>query len=124
MHFTKTKVNFKDQRGEIRDLLTHQPINAITLITCAKGAVRGNHWHKKTTQHTYVLVGKFLSVCVGKNGRAVRREVVAGDLLTHDPGEVHTFKAISKGILMQFSYGPRCGKDYEKDTFRLAQSLL
>ena len=43
----KIKINFKDTRGIIVDLLEKKKINAITYITQNKGKVRGNHFHKK-----------------------------------------------------------------------------
>ena len=46
----KLKVNHKDQRGLIVDLLEKKNIKLITLITQKKGKDRGNQYHKKTTQ--------------------------------------------------------------------------
>ena len=46
----KIKINHKDNRGMIIDLLEKKKISAITLITQKKGEVRGNHYHKKTVQ--------------------------------------------------------------------------
>ena len=46
----KTPVSFKDDRGTIIDLLEKENINAVTFIAFNKGAVRGNHFHKKTVQ--------------------------------------------------------------------------
>ena len=55
------KVDFEDSRGQIQDLIQDQNINAITKITFVKGAVRGNHFHKKTIQWNYLISGKVLS---------------------------------------------------------------
>ena len=52
------KIAFKDRRGKIIDLIENEKINAVTLITIKKGAVRGNHYHKKTWQWNYVISGK------------------------------------------------------------------
>ena len=54
----KLSINHKDKRGLIIDLLEKKTINAITFITQKKGAVRGNHYHKKTIQWNYLLSGK------------------------------------------------------------------
>ena len=40
---------FSDHRGQIIDLLENENINAVTVITFTKGAVRANHYHKQTT---------------------------------------------------------------------------
>ena len=52
------KIAFKDRRGKIIDLIENEKINAVTLITIKKGAVRGNHYHKKTWQWNYIISGK------------------------------------------------------------------
>ena len=54
----KIKINHKDIRGIISDILENENINAITLITIKKGSIRGNHYHKKTYQWNYVISGK------------------------------------------------------------------
>ena len=54
----KIKINFKDTRGIIVDLLEKKKINAITYITQNKGKVRGNHFHKKTTQWNYLITAR------------------------------------------------------------------
>ena len=48
---------FVDDRGEITDIAENVPFNSLTLITSSKGAVRGNHYHKRTTQYTYIIEG-------------------------------------------------------------------
>jgi len=57
MKIIKIKVAFKDKRGEIIDLLENVAINAITMITFRQGAIRANHYHKKTVQYNYILLG-------------------------------------------------------------------
>ena len=54
------KVNFKDKRGKIIDIFVSSPKEHCTLVTFNKGAVRGNHFHKKTIQYTFVIEGKLL----------------------------------------------------------------
>jgi len=125
MKITKTKVNFRDKRGEIRDILTHVPVNSITYISCSKGAIRGNHYHKKTTQYTYVLSGAFEVYEQNSTGGKITRKIVkAGDLVFSDKNESHAFKAIKSSVLLSFNYGIRRGKDYEKDTYRLEKPLV
>jgi quercetin dioxygenase-like cupin family protein len=125
MKRTKTKPNFVDRRGEIRDLLSHEPIDAITYITCAKGAVRGNHYHKKTIQYDYVLKGEIR--CVSKDmktGRIARTTLRPGDLVYHPANEAHAFEALKHSIFLSFTRGPRNGTDFEKDTVRLEIPLI
>ena len=120
----KTKINFKDNRGIIMDLLEKKNINAITLITQNKGKVRGNHYHKKTIQWNYLLKGKILIVAV-KNGK--KSKIVLnkkGDLVETSKKEFHAIKALKNTEYLVFTQGPRGGKEYENDTFRLKKPIL
>ena len=49
---------FKDKRGLIADVIYNTKINHIAYITTKKKGIRGNHYHKKTIQYTFVLNGK------------------------------------------------------------------
>ena len=68
MKFFRRKVAFKDARGTILDILDGVPLNAVTIITNKKGAVRANHYHKKTIQYTYILTGRVKYVSKTKGG--------------------------------------------------------
>lgn len=125
MKIIKTKINFKDKRGKIRDILTHVPVSSITYLSCSKNAVRGNHYHRKTIQYLYVLSGSFEVFSKrGLNGRVVRKIAKAGDLVFHDKNECHAFKALEFSTMLSFNEGVRRGKDYEKDTYRLEKPMI
>jgi quercetin dioxygenase-like cupin family protein len=125
MWIKKTKVNFKDGRGEIRDLLTKTDIDAITFITSTKGSVRGNHYHKKTVQYDYVISGKFeLYTKQMPNSKITKKILKAGDIAFHPAMEAHTFVALEDSVFLSLTKGPRNGEDYEKDTIRLEKSLV
>src|SRR5271167_1440771 len=49
---------FEDERGIIEDVFDGEDIRHIGFITSKKGTVRGNHYHKKARQYTYILRGK------------------------------------------------------------------
>ena len=66
----KSKINFKDSRGFIIDLLEKKNINAITFITQKKGKIRGNHFHKNTIQWNYLIKGK-LELFTRKNKQKI-----------------------------------------------------
>jgi quercetin dioxygenase-like cupin family protein len=110
--------SFWDERGVIRDLL-NEPINSVTRITTAKGAVRGNHVHRKTRQMTYVLTGCLLMA----NGEDVMN-VGPGEMVVHEPGEPHAWRALVDTDCIVFTRGPRAGEDFESDTYRLQVPLL
>ncbi|MDA1044521.1 MAG: cupin domain-containing protein [Verrucomicrobia bacterium] len=117
------QVAFRDQRGEISDLIENETINAITRITIRKGAVRGNHYHKETWQWNYLVSGKMKLVTRMPNEE--RREVILspGDLAVTEPHEHHVLIGVEDCDVLVFTKGPRGGKEYETDTFRLEQPL-
>tara|TARA_B100001250_G_C19447568_1_gene634534 strand:+ start:72 stop:461 length:390 start_codon:yes stop_codon:yes gene_type:complete len=124
------KNNFKDKRGMILDIFVNKPKDHCTLVTFNKGAIRGNHYHKKSTQYSFVLSGKLImfSVKVNNNGnitKKIKKEILLkNSLITHKPFYAHAFKAITKSNLLAFADGKRGGKNYEKDTFRLKSKLI
>ena len=120
----KTKVNFKDKRGKITDLVENENINGISVITFSKGAVRGNHFHKKTKQYNYILRGKIKFVSQNENEKIKSLLARSGDLILTLPLEKHALMALEDSELMVFTVGPRTGKNYESDTFRLLKPLL
>ena len=120
----KTKINHQDKRGVIKDLLEKKKINAITYITQKKGKIRGNHFHKKTTQWNYLIKGK-IKIFAQKKNRKVKKIILSkGDLVVTSSNESHAIKAIQHSEYLVFTQGPRGGKEYEKDTFRLKKPLI
>ena len=71
----KLKYNFKDKRGGIIDIFVNSPKDHCTIVTFNKNAVRGNHFHKKSTQYSFILNGKLkmITVKVDKKGRVISR---------------------------------------------------
>ena len=123
MKVVTLKAAFKDSRGTIIDILDGVKVECVTLLTSKKGAVRGNHYHKKTTQYTFVLEGK-LRLYTQLPGRSVRTRVVsAGSLVVSPPKERHAFVALEESVLIACAHGPRAGTSYEADTYRLATPI-
>ncbi len=117
--------NFIDARGEIRDILVGEKIDTITLITYVAGAVRANHYHKKTTQYDYIISG--LVECKTKkmpNGKIKTHRLKAGDILFHPAHEAHAIRALKPSVTLSITCGPRRGSAYESDTFRLEKPLI
>jgi dTDP-4-dehydrorhamnose 3,5-epimerase-like enzyme len=111
-----------DDRGTIEDLL-EGPIDSVTEIFTRQGAVRGNHYHKETTQWTYVVSG-CLRICRCDGGVIVEVIVGADEMVKDDPGISHAWKAIEDTVCLVFTRGPRSGEGYEDDTYRLEEPLL
>ena len=120
----KTQINFKDNRGYIKDLLEKKNINAITFITQKKDKVRGNHYHKKTIQWNYLLKGK-IKIFAQKKGEKTKSVILkVGDLVVTGKNESHAIKAVKDSEFLVFTQGPRGGKEYENDTYRLKNQLI
>lgn len=120
-----TKPNFEDARGEIRDLVTHQGIDAVTYLTSKNGAIRGNHYHEHTVQWEYVLSGSYECYSrQGLDGEVEMKIIAKGDLVRHPVGECHALKALEDSELLSMTKGPRRGIDYEQDVIRLKEPLV
>jgi len=120
----KLKVNFKDHRGEITDILENEKINAVTLLTIKKGKIRGNHYHKKTWQWNYIIQGRMKLVTKLPNNKTKFIILKPGDIAVTGPNERHALVGISFCKCLVFTKGPRGGKNYEADTFRLKKPLI
>lgn len=123
MKFFRRKAAFSDARGSITDILDGVPLNAVTIITNKKGAIRANHYHKKTIQYTFVLTGRVKYVSRSKAGRTTKI-LLPGDLAVSPPNEWHATEALTDSTFLALAHGLRHGRDYEKDTFRLADPLI
>lgn len=116
-------VNFEDGRGAIRDIITHTPLEHVTIITSKAGAVRGNHYHKESTQYDYVVSGKMRILSQTGDGPVLAVEALPGTLVKHEPGESHSLIALEDSVFLSLTEGTRGGTDYEKDTYRLETPL-
>ena len=124
MQKIRLKINHKDNRGFIKDLLENKKINAITLISQKKGKIRGNHYHKKTIQWNYLISGKII-IYAKKTNKILRKKILkVGDLVVTEKNESHAIQALKDSEFLVFTQGPRGGKEYENDTFRLKIPLI
>lgn len=124
MKIEHRKINFKDARGTITDIFINAPKDHATLIFSKKGAVRGNHYHKKSTQYTFVVSGQLIMLSRKMGQKKVYKHVLKpNDLMIHGPLEAHTMIARKKTVFLAFADGLRGGKNYEKDTYRLDKPL-
>lgn len=124
METIKLSVAFSDQRGQIIDMIENADINAVTLVTFKKNAVRGNHHHKLTTQWNYLVSGKILIRSQKPSEGSVDTIMSKGDFVVSAPNERHALQALEDSELLVFTQGPRGGKEYESDTFRDENPLI
>jgi oxalate decarboxylase/phosphoglucose isomerase-like protein (cupin superfamily) len=123
MRISRLKINFRDGRGTISDILDDVPVNAVTIITSKKGVARGNHFHKKTIQYTYVISGRVRYLARKGRGKVRSAVLSAGGLAISPPGEAHAVVALADTVFLSISRGPRHGLNYEADTCRLEVPL-
>ncbi len=126
MEIINKKCAFKDERGEIIDILENEAIEYVTFISSRKGAIRGNHYHKESIQYAFVLKGS-LKVITQMSGDEVESKIArSGDLVFTPQKEKHVLIALEDSEFLVLTRGPRGGKNYETDTFRLtgSESLL
>ena len=111
-----------DDRGTITDLFYARNMNHGCIITNAPLAVRGNHYHKLTTQYTLVLSGTltYYSKPVDSDEPAQAFVAGHGDMIISEPNEIHAMRTGEHGCaFLAFAEGPRGGEDYESDTYRV-----
>ena len=114
--------SFADDRGTITDIFHMANMNHSCIITNQPGTVRGNHYHKFTTQYTYILSGRlnYYSKSIGGDESTDVFTAVAGDMIISEPLEIHAMKSGPDGCtFIAFTEGPRGGADYESDTYRV-----
>ena len=125
MNKVELEVAFQDERGEITDLIENEEISAITRITFTRDAVRANHYHKKTWQWNYIISGEILLATRMPGEEKKEAVMAAGELYVTVPDEEHALKCLSDTAdLLVFTKGPRAGKEYQSDTYRLDTPLL
>lgn len=113
-----------DERGSIIDLVADDAINAVTVITFAKGAVRANHYHEHTVQWNYVIAGEVLLATQMPGGERQERVLRKGDFAVTRERERHALQGITEAEVLILTRGPRAGSQYEQDTFRLTEPLI
>lgn len=113
-----------DSRGSITDLISDNEVNAVTIITFTKGAVRANHYHEHTIQWNYILTGEILFVTQFPGGERCERVLKKGDFAVTRQNERHALQGLTGAEVLILTKGPRAGTKYENDTFRLDVPLI
>ena len=121
----KKKINFKNKREFILDIFYKENFNHSALIHSKKNAVRANHYHKKTTQITFILSGSCTYYSKKKQSKFINKiKLNKHDYLITNINEIHAYKFSADTDMIVFSKGLRGGKDYEKDTYRVKDKLI
>jgi quercetin dioxygenase-like cupin family protein len=124
MEIIDLKAAHTDDRGAITDLISDDTINAVTLITFTKDAVRANHYHERTVQWNYVISGEVLLATQMPGGERLERVLRKGEFAVTREGERHALRGVTDAEVLILTKGPRAGSQYEEDTFRLSEPLI
>jgi dTDP-4-dehydrorhamnose 3,5-epimerase-like enzyme len=110
-----------DERGIITDIFYNQNIQHVSAIKSNKGALRGNHYHKHTTQHMLITKGalEYWYKPLDSDEEPKCEILNVGDMITTSPNEIHALAIIEDNEFIVFTTGMRGGKDYESDTIRV-----
>src|SRR3990167_6922064 len=97
---TKIKIATQDKRGNIADIFYKENINHVAVINSKKGALRGDHYHKQTTQTMYMSKGslRYYYKEYDKNKKqwgATKSVVIKeGEMVTTSPYEIHALEIL------------------------------
>ena len=112
----------EDDRGSIVDVFYDDAIEHVAVVDTKPNQLRGNHYHKQSTQHMLMTKGslEYWYKPVDSNEDAKMILAKVGDLVSTGPNEIHALVIREDGNqFIVFSEGVRGGMDYESDTFRV-----
>lgn len=115
---------FEDDRGKILDLF-EVPVHHVGLITFKAGVIRAKHYHKQSTQYSYVLDGT-IDLIVCPKDRLDEREVIEmtpGTAVSIEPGVVHVYRARTDASIIDLTTLSREDNGYEEDVVRVEMDV-
>jgi quercetin dioxygenase-like cupin family protein len=120
MEKRKIEPVYADNRGYIADVLYKHPVDHVGIIDTVAKSIRGNHYHKLSTQHILVTKGslEYWYKPLGSPEPAKCVLVREYEMVTTPPEEVHALRMLEANQFIVLSEGLRGGVDYEQDTFR------
>ena len=123
----KIMPEFVDQRGGITRLLDdgRTVIKSVLLLTCKKGSIRANHYHKKDAHYSYILSGKmeYTEQPVDAEGNFTGKKetaiIEAGDMVYSPPMTAHAMRFLEESAFLALALESRHQGAYEDDTVRV-----
>ena len=70
------------------------------------------------------MSGKVILVTKKGKGKKIKKIMKKGDLILTEKNERHAIKALVNSEMLVFTKGPRGGKEYESDTYKLTDNLV
>lgn len=114
--------DFTDERGDIIKLLDDgkTSIKSVLLITCNKGAIRANHYHKHDSHYAYMLSGSMEYTEQDLKTKKTEMAVVKkGDLVFTPPMTPHAMKFLEESAFLTLATESRHHDHYEEDLVRI-----
>ena len=128
MIIKKIETAFSDERGSIADIFYKVNIEHVAIIKTVDNGriIRGNHYHKLTTQHIFMTKGtlRYWYREQDKNTKVKVVDVPEGHMVSTEPLEIHALECLGPSEFIVFSTGLRGGNDYEADTYRDFEPIL
>lgn len=112
---------FVDERGQMSHLIDNTAtINSAVLITCKKGAVRANHYHKKDEHYSCLLEGKMNYYYKPQESQDVKKKLIhKGQVVFTPAGEIHAMEFLEDSLFIALTTEKRSKEEYEEDTVRV-----
>ena len=112
---------FRDKRGLVYDVV-EENVGHVGLITSKKGTTRGSHYHKESTQFTFVISGKIVYTERDLRKRGSRKKTLLlspNDLVVTPARVAHMFRFLEDSVIIDITTKSRNDNGYENDTVRL-----
>ena len=98
--FIKSYFEHKDDRGGIYGISNNFVLEELNIIESKKETIRGNHYHKKSTELFFIIKGEVEVIIqkIDKKGNFIgpksRHIVKKNDIFIIEPYLIHTFRII------------------------------
>lgn len=120
----KLKPFFIDERGEMTKLLDEGKGTNITsaiYMTCKKGSIRANHYHKKDVHYSYLLRGKMEYTSQSFSPKSKKEVIIVkpGEIIYTPVMTIHAMRFLEDSEVITLATEPRDHEGYEKDTVRI-----
>ena len=103
----KTNFEFADERGEFFEVWRGDQWKEINFFTSLKGAVRGGHYHKETSELFFVVAGRCeVEIKDLKTGQNEKFSVGYKDIFMVEPYEAHFITAVEDLKVVTFLNRP------------------
>lgn len=119
-----TIIPLVDERGFITPLIDEDKfkVKNVIYIFSKKGAIRGNHYHKKESYWEYCAKGKFRYYQKDLNDPNAKLESVIikeGEMIYSPAGIAHAIKTLEDTIILCIASRSRKEKNYLRDLVRV-----